>query len=38
VGEVAGDEAEPRRFAPYCFLKALDFMHGGPVHRRRQFS
>jgi hypothetical protein len=27
----AGDKAEPLGFAPYCFLKALAFMHAMPL-------
>jgi hypothetical protein len=36
--EAAGDEAQPFGFRPYCFLKALPFMHGAPVHGPRRFS
>jgi hypothetical protein len=36
--EAAGGKAEPFRFRPYCFLKALALMHAGPVHGGPGFS
>ena len=36
--EAARSEADPFRFRPYCFLKALAFMHAAPVHGPPRFS
>ena len=31
--KAAGDEAQPRCFLPYCFLKALAVIHPFALHR-----